>query len=335
MFGGSVAGYGVFTDGESTFINLVETGVGNRYRVDINPYRLVRVAEGNLLRVKDASLFKNGKVLVGFEDQVDESLIRYGFVDFNVLGDSFRPFDVNIKVSTNNTNRFFYLKTSDNGSIGFVVDLNDDIDVKEIWRSDIKNWNFRWGNNNRITINTPTSGSADGYSYLIDPDGDSVEQRLYSGISSLGILYDEITNSALVHGDFEIGGISRLNQTKIISRDLEEDWIINFTLPEKCDVYFGVFICGIPSRYPETTRSGYETVFPDSWYFGDITFEDHIVIFDSQSQITYPLLNANSREIKDIAEFLSFDIIDPTITPDGNYFIFKNKNDGSLWSYRL
>ncbi|MDA1334908.1 MAG: hypothetical protein O2794_02740 [bacterium] len=92
------------------------------------------------------------------------------------------------------------------------------------------------------------------------------------------------------------------------------------TLPEKCVFSMRTknnIYCAVPknlSREP----------LPDAWWKGTVEFDDELWRID---------LISGSAEL--LLENGGFDMTDLLLTPDENYIIFINKDDSSLWSYRL
>jgi len=121
---------------------------------------------------------------------------------------------------------------------------------------------------------------------------------------------------------------SRNANVDLFIRDTENntDTSLNVeTLPEKCvwsNTKETIIYCAIPAPL---IRGAY----PENWYLGIGSFNDNIWQIDIESQ-EYDLLLSEFREIED-----SFDIINPQLTPEDDHFIFMNKKDLSLWSYRL
>ena len=94
---------------------------------------------------------------------------------------------------------------------------------------------------------------------------------------------------------------------------------------EKCAWYEDEYIvCGVFQRFPETSFSGETIYLPDSWYLGDISFSDSIVLFDAET--------GAQTELIDPTDFgYNLDIINPQFFVGGNIFIFIDKIDRTLW----
>ncbi|MBY0539573.1 hypothetical protein K2P56_04045 [Patescibacteria group bacterium] len=96
------------------------------------------------------------------------------------------------------------------------------------------------------------------------------------------------------------------------------------TFAEKCGWFPGnepAVACGVPESVAGASI--------DSWYMGLQTFSDTVWIIRPSSETGTFIKNLETEAGRPI------DVIDPHVSPDGRYFIFKNKNDLSLWSLDL
>ena len=134
---------------------------------------------------------------------------------------------------------------------------------------------------------------------------------------------------------FETEADNFAGKASITNRDRTTSIDLPITLPEKCDGVNGVFVCATPKSIPAETLSGYETVFPDSWYQGDIAFEDVVIMVNAATGEKRLLLSSDQDEIRLLSDNTLFDVIHPHLTPDGEFFFFVNKYDLSLWMLRV
>ena len=75
--------------------------------------------------------------------------------------------------------------------------------------------------------------------------------------------------------------------------------------------------CGVPNLIPHLD-------YPDEWYQGIVSFNDSIW-----------KVNISTGEISLLLEETNTDIIKPFLSPNEDYFIFINKKDNTLWSFKL
>ena len=334
LFRGPTAGYRPVRREDSWEVQVVEQGRGNRYLVGTIPYSLTLTARGEFTRAVEGYPFENGEVLVLYESADDESVIRSSFVPFSNVGTgpSVQRFEDNIRVATNNENLLFFIQVIEGKSVGVVVDVANPSKTKVIWRSDFTSWLPRWGSRPRIALHTPVTDMMKGFVYLVDPNGVLPNEQFVS-LASGGSAFMDMTTGYFVL--FETEADNFAGKTVITNRERSVSIDLPITLPEKCDGVNGMFVCAAPKSIPAETFSGYQTAFPDSWYQGDIAFDDVIIMVNAATGEKRPLLSSDQEEIRLLSDNAVFDVIHPHLTADEEYFFFVNKYDMSLWMLRL
>lgn len=334
LFKGPTAGYRVAKNGDTWEAQVVEQGRGNRYRIQTIPYSLTLTARGEFTRAVEGYPFENGEVLVLYESADDESTIRSAFVPFSTTNGtpSVQRFEDNIRVATNNKNLLFFLQVIDNKSVGVVVDVSNPSQTQVVWRSDFTSWIPRWGNSTHITLHTPVTNLMKGFVYLIDPNGILPNEQFVSLNSGGSAFMDTTTGYFML---FETKADNFAGKASITNRDRSVSIDLPITLPEKCDAVNGVFVCAAPITIPAQTLSGYETLFPDSWYQGDITLNDVITFVNAATGEKRLPLSPDQDEIRLLSDNTTFDVIHPQISADGEFLFFINKYDMALWMLRL
>ena len=318
IFEGRVAGFNVFENSEGeTEIFVVEKGRGDRYKINLSKKTRTRVSAGDFIKVKDAYIFKGGKALVLHEDKANENEILSSFVDFVEDGENTQiKFEKNITVTSDNKNSFVFSSISSNISTLRFVDLDNTSSSQKIWGSDLSLWKTHFGRNSFITIYTPISERARSVVYTKD-----INSNLLTKIGEgkpYGVKIFEDSGHSLTYK-------TKNNKTGLYLEDFEKknETYIGATLPEKCVGANAIFLCAVPKEIPTYTKSGYKTIFPDSWYQGDISLSDQIVIIDS---ITTE---------KEIISTLDVDVTKPLLQENKNRLFFVDKNDFSLWLIEL
>ena len=334
LFRGPTAGYRVAKQGSSWEVQVVEQGRGNRYLIQTIPYSLTRTARGEFTRAVEAYPFENGEVLVLYESADDESIIRSAFVPFSVVNTdpSIQRFEDNIRVATNNKNLLFFIQEIDNKSVGVIVDVSNPSRTQVIWRSDFTSWIPRWGNSARIALHTPITNLMNGFVYLVDPEG-KLPNEQFTSLNSGGSAFMDTTTGYFML--FETKAENFAGKASITNRDRSVSIDLPITLPEKCDAVNGVFVCAAPKSIPAQTLSGYETMFPDSWYQGDIALNDVIVSVNAATGEKQLPLSPDQDEIQFLSDNTTFDVIHPQLSIDGEFLFFINKYDMALWMLRL
>ena len=338
LFEGPTAGYRIDqSDDGSWVVKVVERGRGDRYRIQTVPYSLEPVAQGEFTRAVEAYPFANDEVLVLYESAEDETVVRSAFVPFFITdaGTRVQRFEDNIRVATNNENLLFFIQVIDGKSVGVVVDVSNPGETRVVWGSEFTTWIPRWGRASHITLHTPATGMMKGRAYLVDPKGVLHDDQFVS-FSSGGSVFVDTSSGYFVL--YEAGSDPANFAGNTIITTTARKPIIDLsvaTLPEKCDGFNGVFVCAVPKSIPSETFSGYETVFPDSWYQGDISFSDAIVMVNAVTGERRLLLSPDQREIRVLSRNDTFDVTHPRISEDGKLLFFVNKRDRSLWMLRL
>ena len=334
LFKGPTAGYRIEKKEDAWEVQVVEQGQGNRYLIQTIPYSLSLTARGEFTRVVEGYPFESGEVLVLYESADDESVIRSAFVPFSTTGTgpSVQRFEDNIRAATNNKNLLFFLQMIDGKSVGVVVDVANPSKTQVIWRSDFTSWLPRWGNSPHITLHTPITDMMKGFVYLVDPNGVLPNEQFVSLASGGSAFMDATTGYFML---FETKADNFAGKAVVTNRDRSITIDLPITLPEKCDAVNGIFVCAAPISIPVETLSGYETVFPDSWYQGDITFDDVIVSVNAATGEKQLLLSPDQEEIQILSRNTTFDVIHPQLTSDGEFLFFINKYDMALWMLRL
>ena len=334
LFKGPTAGYRVAKKGDGWEVQVVEQGRGNRYEIQTIPYSLTFTARGEFTRAVEGYPFENGEVLVLYESADDESVIRSAFVPFSTVNTdpSVQRFEDNIRVATNNKNLLFFIQVIDDKSVGVIVDVSNPSKTQVIWRSDFTSWIPRWGNGTHITLHTPVTDLMKGFVYLIDPKGVLPDEQFVSLDSGGSALMDTTTGYFML---FETKADNFAGKASITNRDRSVSIDIPITLPEKCDTVNGVFVCAVPKSVPAETLSGYETMFPDSWYQGDISLNDLIILVNAATGEKQLPLSPDQDEIQLLSNNTTFDVVHPQISTDGEFLFFINKYDMALWMLRL
>jgi hypothetical protein len=301
----------LYETGENTLINerLTNTTIPKIYEAifsdNLNDfiYRYVDENNSNLIKTFFASLEERG------EDVEEDVNVKYRMEGF-LLNDAIEEIFID-----NETVLSFY--SIPNGSIFELSNINTPDEATFSFYSQISQLNNQFINDNYIGMTTKPSFDSEGYSYIIDSEG-QIEKTLgpLRGLTTnyspdgLKVIFSKVINESLVSG--------------IYSLEDGRQYAIGFnTLPEKCawGPDSDIIYCGVPS-----SLSGN---FPDDWYMGIESFSDSLVSYD---------LNTSENEILifngvDSPEFI--DIIDMKVSPSEEFLLFQNKKDLSLWSYDL
>ena len=334
LFAGHVAGYRIDQNADGTWsVKVTEMGTGSRYKINTNPYELQFISPGEVRRVIESHLFANDTVLLLHEGK-DEFTVKSSFVPFDSTASDtgLQRFEDNIRVATDNENRLFFTSKVNEKTVGLVVDVENPDDTKMVWRSGFSRWIPRWGRSSFITIATPISSHARGMVYLLDPTGDHPFMRLVEPTYGGAAFVDSDSGHFVL---YETGFKDFIGTTVVTDQQRENVIELPTTLPEKCDGFNGVFVCAVPEEISYQTESGHDTVFPDSWYQGDIVFTDIVLLIDVVTGEVQQVMSQDEDDIRILSGGERFDIIHPRVSDDGKLLFFVNKNNLSLWMLRL
>lgn len=181
-------------------------------------------------------------------------------------------------------------------------------------------WRADWPAENIITLTSAPSAFANGFSYFIDAGGGAPKKVIgdRAGLTVLAsrdgdrLLFSESTDGAFAFGIYDLN-------------EGAESAVPITTLPEKCvwsETNTAMVYCGVPRDIPNGD-------YPDAWYRGKVGFTDDIWVLNTETGAADRVMNLRQRSGEAI------DVVEPELSPDENFLVFKNKRDDILWSLRL
>lgn len=209
--------------------------------------------------------------------------------------------------------QMFFLKNSGTGVVGIVADI-DGKNQRQVFQSELTEWRPQWVNATTIAMTTLASSEADGYMYFLNPVTGTFQKEL-GPVAGLTTLVNPSATTVLV-------GESANNNVKLSTFSLGSGTSTPLdlaTLPEKCSWQNDtILFCAVPQGVSDGQ-------YPDDWYQGNVVFNDNFWEIDTAQNSTTSIVSPSQK----------FDAYDLKISPDGSYFYFINKVDGTLWSYRM
>lgn len=220
----------------------------------------------------------------------------------------------------------FYLIKAIGGVSGSIVNLSTKT-TKEVFRNTFSEWSPQLLNDDTIILTTKPSWNVQGYSYRYDPKTKVLERlvREKNGLTALG----NSSASRVLYGENIVRDASLWVYNK--SGFPGDEGLVYYekmlplaTLPEKCAwLKDGIrTLCGAFVNTPSGT-------IPDLWYQGRLSFAD-----------TFWSIDTDTSEIAFLADpkkeaGQEFDVMNPMISANEDYFIFTNKRDETLWSMHV
>jgi len=257
-----------------------------------------------------------GDTIETFAGSLPKELLGGDTTSENEITGSFLPENITDLSISPDSLKIFYLFNVGGGSVGITSGPLGDKKV-QVFDSPFTEWLSFWPNSKMITLTTKPSSSVLGHMYTINPEKKDLTNIL-SGISGLTTLTSPDGKLVLYSNNtlaMNVYDTTTRNSTPLGIR----------TLPEKCtwSKNSTVAYCFVPSF---ASGSGH----PDTWYQGEISFNDNLWVVDIESGNTTLVLTPSSvqggEEVDGIK--LMLDEIE-------DYLFFVNKKDSFLWEFEL
>ncbi len=194
----------------------------------------------------------------------------------------------------------------------------DGTNQKTLLISPIRSW-VPFASKSGFFLQTAPSSGVPGFLYSITKAGGFI--KVIGDISGLSSLPSPSGRYVLFSG----ASGTHLTLAVLDTKTSQEYTLPLGTLAEKCvwvseDV--PLIFCGVPG-----TAKG--TSLPDDWLLGRVAFSDGAWLMHPLQGTAYFIGNLATMATVPV------DVVHPSVSPDGNYVLFINKNDLSLWSLNI
>lgn len=260
-------------------------------------------------------LKEDGRTIETFVGALPKELLGGDAIGNNEIKGSFLPNNVKDMSVSPDGSKIFYLFNSGDSMIGTILNLLNNKKI-QIFDSPFTEWLSFWPNNNVITLSTKPSHDVPGYVYTINSAGKNLSKILgdINGLTTLGSPSDKL----ILYGDNNLS----LN---VYRTDLKNSDVLGVrTLPEKC-----VWSKGSDAIYCAVPKSIVSGEYPDTWYQGEISFNDQFWKMDIKTGNATLLLDPATITREEV------DGIKLALDEDENYLFFVNKKDSFLWKLEL
>ncbi len=292
-------------------VRYVERGTGHIIESQLDEVKTKRISNTTVPRIQEAFWSNDGEFVVlryqNNSGDTESFLVDLSKTTESSLSGDF--LDTNIKeVSFLDDYLFYQDTTSDNST--FVRGEKDGTNFKEVYVSPLKGFIAHWTGRTTAILSERPSGSLLGSAFSLNTVNSTLN-RVVGPLRGLTLLPNQ--DKVLVG--------SRLDMFVLDSDETEPLFLRS--LPEKCvwenktSIY-----CSVPIF----VESG---LYPDDWYKGVIQFSDDIWHVNLENQQTNRLIELPEEAGENI------DGINLILSPSGDYLIFKNKRNGSLWSLEI
>jgi len=263
-------------------------------------------------------LRNNTNTIATFLGELPKEILGSDSSNGNEIFGSFLPDDIkDISISPNNE-KIFYLSNTKNGVSGIVTTDNTKENKEQVFDSHFTEWTSFWPNNDLITLTTKPSGLVEGHSYLLNTRTKEYNKTI-GGIKGLTTLMNP-DGSTILYSDNTLS-LNLFDTNKTESRNLNIK-----THPDKC-VWGGdslTLYCGVP-KYTDGSLT-----YPDSWYQGEISYDDDIYRINIETGQRTRLVNPT-----DIYSDVIIDAINLKLDKNEENLFFMNKSDSYLWGLKL
>jgi peptidoglycan hydrolase-like protein with peptidoglycan-binding domain len=260
----------------------------------------------------------DGKTIESFVGTLPKEFLGADTTDTNEVKINILPDDIKDVSFSSDAEKMFYMFNVGENMVGTTLDFFTNKKT-QVFDSAFTEWLSQWPNDNLVTVTTKPSALVPGYMYSVNPNSISKSlNKVLGGVNGL-------TTLTSPDGKLVLYGNNNLSLSLYHTDTKNTETIGVKTLPEKC--VWGrandAIYCAVPK-----TASG--SNFPDTWYQGEVSFEDQIWKID--------LVVGNTTLIADPAALEGGEEVDAIklATDEGeNYLFFVNKKDSYLWELKI
>ncbi len=298
-------------------VTYIERQSGNVFSYQIGTGVLTRTSNKTIPGIEDASWLPDASLaFVRYLSGADFSTINTYALSANDGSGFFLPQNLSgIAVSSTNV---LALASGVNGSSASLM-RTDGTHSSEIFTTPLSSLRVSFAGKNRYLAFTKPSAALPGDAFIVDSAGNF--SRIAGPLNGLAALASPSGKWVLVSYTAPQG--MQMELVNVATSAVLPLPVA--TIADKCvwAADNSAVYCGIPMNPP----GGY--AYPDDWYQGVVHFSDRIWKIDvagryAQLVLDFPKQTNSSLD----AEALAID-------PSGSVLAFINKNDGSLWSYKL
>ena len=298
-------------------VNYLERQSGNVYQYLVRAKTLTRISNKTIPGIQEALWLPDGSTtyIRYLSGDTHTTINTYVLPKNGVDGHFLAQGIASLGVSSAN---LLSLASGVNGSIGTVSKI-DGSGSKQAFISPLTSLRASFAGKNQYIAFSKPSAFINGYAFLVNSTGNF--ERVAGPFPGLVALPGTLGKCVLF--SYTSGGITKMSLVEVASREIVALPVA--TIADKCvwNVRETAVYCAIPIDPPTTYA------YPDDWYQGAVFFSDRIWKIDVDGRFAELVLDFKKETDADL------DAVNLALDPTENILVFKNKRDGSLWSYEI
>jgi hypothetical protein len=319
-----VSGMGLIEVKAGTLIRYIEKATGHIYETEMFSPKQGRISNTTIPVVYDAIWGNGGNSLVARYLKDDNNTVDTYSLNLKNISSTTETTTTGIAMPSGIVdvsvfgNSIFFLTVGDKSSTGYIEPF-DGTKQKLIWSSDLKEVLSQYVNTKTIALTTKPLEGIPGYMYFVDT-ATGATKSILSKIPGLSTLTSPDATKVLYISLSDAVHMYLYNISKRTS-----DPVSPSTFPEKCvwsNKDADIIYCAVPKDLLQADSL-------TKWYMGKNSTNDDIWKYDLKNNITSIVADLSTLAGQEI------DVIKPTISANGQYLVFINKIDNSLWSLDL
>lgn len=305
------------TSTSDVLVSYIDRQSGNVYAYSENAGRIIRTSDKTLPGIESAFWLPGGQAaFVQYLSGADFSTVNTYLLQANGTNGFFLPQDLSgLDVSSSG---ILALASGVNGSVGS-KERFDGTHAAQVFSTPLSSVRASFAGKNQYLVFTKPSGLLEGDAYLVGTSG--LFSRIAGPLLGLSALASPSGKWVLV--SYSEAGVMKMELVAAATGAVTP--LPLGTIADKCvwTTDSSAIYCGVPVNPPAAG------VYPDDWYQGTAHFADNLWKIDVAGRYAQLVLDFTKETGGSLdAESLAVD-------PSGSTLAFINKNDGSLWSYRL
>lgn len=299
-------------------IHYITRKNGNVFGYNVNKSTLSRLSNKTIPGIEQATWLSNGSLAyVRYSEPATRNVSTYALPS-NGIGGFFLPQNLT-GVAVFGSSAVVTLSSNENGSL-VTHAQPDSSNTYTVFNTPLSSIVTSFAGRNNYLVYTKPSAAINGYAFLVS-NKTGEWNRIAGPLHGL-VAKASPDGSIVLVSYITAGGAMQLELVDAATHIVTQLPVP--TIADKC--VWGVdnksIYCGIPTNPPRVS-------YPDDWYQGAVAFNDEIWKINVASRYAQLVLKLSKENVG------IFDVETLAVDPKNTVLSFINKNDGSLWVYRL